>query len=78
MDGQKGYGQLLAQRFLTTQTDPIEDGPGVKEVAESPNQIEEGFRTKHAGVVACVNGGVVEVGDGALGRLVNAAGNVEV
>ena len=78
VDREKRGRQLLAERLPAAEADPIKDGPGVKQAAEGPDQIEEGFRTKHAGVVAGVDGGVVEVGDGALGRLVNAAGNVEV
>ena len=78
VDGEKRCRQLLAQRILAAQAHPIEDGPGVKQAAEGANQIQEGFRTKHAGVMAGVDGGVVQVGDGALGRLVNAAGNIEV
>ena len=77
VDGEKRCRQLFAERLLAAEAHPIEDGPGVKQAAEGANQIEEGFWTKHAGVMAGVDGGVVEVGDGALGRLVNASGNIE-
>ena len=78
VDGEEGHRQALADGVLLAEADPIEHRAGVEEVAEGADQVQEGLGTEDAGVAAGLHRGVVQVADGALGGLVDAAGNVEV
>ena len=77
-DREEGHRQLLTEGVAVAEAHPVEHGPAVEQAGEGTDQIEEGLGAEHAGVAACVDRGVVQVADGALGGLVDAAGKVEV
>ena len=74
---EKGHCQRLAKAFPVAQADAIEHGAGVEHAAESRDQIQKRLRTEHTGVATRADWRVVEVADGELGRLIDAAGQVE-
>jgi hypothetical protein len=77
-DREEGHRQRLAEGLTLAQAHAVEHGAGIEQAGEGADQIQEGLRTEHAGVTPCFDRGVVQVADGALGRLFNAARQIEV
>ena len=77
VDREERHRQLVTERLAMAEAHPIQHRSGVEQAAEGPDQIKKSLRAEQAGVMAGVDRGVVEVGDGALGGFVDAAGHVE-